>query len=144
MDSPPQFPAREAGTRPERHDAPQNDDQQRPGAGQLSRNGNPSLSAPTTELPDHQLASHPEVPPARHPVFTIAFVVLALYLGVIVVILPWRDAWLDNSLLDSFPTLHAVFANNFVRGLVSGLGVLDIWAAVSEAVNYRHTSAARH
>lgn len=140
MDSPPQLPAREAGARPERHNGPE--DQQSPG--QPSRNGNPGLSAPPTQLPDQQIAIAVESSRARHPVFTIAFVVLALYLGVVVVTLPWRDAWLENSLLDSFPALHTIFANNFVRGLVSGLGVLDIWAAVSEAVSYRRATAARN
>jgi hypothetical protein len=143
MDSPPQFPAREAETRAERH--PEHSQAGKPPqADEPSRNGNPSLSAPTTELLNHQLSAPAEPAPARHPVFTIAFIVLALYLGVVVVILPWRDAWVDNSLLDSYPSLHAIFANNFVRGLVSGLGVLDIWAAVTEAFTYRRTSTTRN
>jgi hypothetical protein len=94
-----------------------------------------------TAVPGEDAAAGPRS--HAHPVFTIAFVLLALYLGVVVVILPWRDAWTDNSLLDGYPTLHAFLANNFVRGLISGLGVLDIWAAVSEALRFFHAKTAK-
>jgi hypothetical protein len=38
-----------------------------------------------------------------------------------------------NSLLADFPTARAIFENLFVRGLVSGLGLVDIWLGISEA-----------
>jgi hypothetical protein len=34
------------------------------------------------------------------------------------------------------PELRAFVANGFVRGLCSGLGVLDIWIGFSEAIHY--------
>ena len=34
------------------------------------------------------------------------------------------------------PGLRAFVANGFVRGLCSGLGVLDIWIGFSEAIHY--------
>jgi len=35
------------------------------------------------------------------------------------------------------PELRAFIANGFVRGLCSGLGVLDIWIGFWEAMHYR-------
>lgn len=147
MDSPPKFPAREAEAREERNPSGRPEQQEAGPSGptEPSRNGKPSLSAPSAELPNNQLANPASnSAPSRHPVFTIAFIVLAFYLGVVVVILPWRNAWTDNSLLDAYPGFRAVLANGFVRGLVSGIGVLDICAAVSEALSFRRKDSAKN
>jgi hypothetical protein len=55
---------------------------------------------------------------------------------VILIIFPWRDEWTTNSLLIGHPGLQAWMASGFVRGLVSGLGLLDIWIGFWEAVHY--------
>jgi hypothetical protein len=65
-------------------------------------------------------------------------VLFCVYLGVLVTILPWWSRVWDNNLwIQSHPALAAVLHNGAVRGLISGLGLLDIWIGVSEAVNYR-------
>ena len=56
--------------------------------------------------------------------------------GVLLVILPWRPEWTDNHLLMGSPALRAFVANGFVRGICSGLGILDIWIGFSEALHY--------
>src|SRR5438270_12807377 len=110
MDSPPLFPAPEAELRGKDRttDLSDQQDAKPQPAGNPSHNGNHSLSAPTTDLASSSITSTGV--PARHPIFTVAFVVLALYLGVVMVILPWRDAWIDNSLLYSYPALRSLFA----------------------------------
>jgi hypothetical protein len=35
------------------------------------------------------------------------------------------------------PWLAAILHNGAVRGVISGLGLLDIWIGISEAVHYR-------
>jgi hypothetical protein len=65
-------------------------------------------------------------------------VLFCVYLGVLVLILPWwARVWDDNLYIQSHPALAAVLHNGAVRGLISGLGLLDIWIGVSEAVHYR-------
>jgi len=65
-------------------------------------------------------------------------VLFCVYLGVLVAILPWwKRMWDQNLWIQSRPALAAVLDNGAVRGLISGLGLLDIWIGVSEAVNYR-------
>ena len=64
-------------------------------------------------------------------------VLFCLYLGVLVAVLPWIRVWDNNMFINSRPELAAVLHNGAVRGLISGLGLLDIWIGVSEAVHYR-------
>ncbi len=65
-------------------------------------------------------------------------VMFCVYLGVLMMILPWWGrVWDNNMFIQSHPALAAVLHNGAVRGIVSGLGLLDIWIGVSEAVHYR-------
>ena len=65
-------------------------------------------------------------------------VLFCVYLGVLVMLLPWwTRVWDHNLLIQSHPAVAAVLHNGAVRGLISGLGLLDIWIGVSEAIHYR-------
>jgi len=65
-------------------------------------------------------------------------VLFCVYLGVLVMVLPWwAKVWDQNLFIQSRPALAAVLHTGAMRGLVSGLGVVDIWIGVSEAVHYR-------
>jgi hypothetical protein len=88
--------------------------------------------------------------PARHPegsryvgfelwmhrATVLMFGLVCAVVGVLLVILPWRPEWTDNHLLMASPGLRAFVANGFVRGICSGLGMLDIWIGFSEALHY--------
>jgi len=65
-------------------------------------------------------------------------VLFCVYLGVLVMILPWwPSVWDRNLFIQSRPALAAVLHNGAMRGFISGLGLLDIWIGISEAVHYR-------
>ena len=65
-------------------------------------------------------------------------VLFCIYLGVIITVLPWWTAlWDQNAYLLAHPNLWAVLRLGPVRGIVSGLGLLDIWIGISQAINYR-------
>lgn len=64
--------------------------------------------------------------------------------GVLLIILPWTPKWTDNVLLMSWPDLRPIVANGFVRGLCSGLGVLDLWLGFWEAINYHEKPTGGH
>jgi hypothetical protein len=57
-------------------------------------------------------------------------------------VLPWTLAWTQNSLILHYPNLRDFLGLNFVRGLASGLGLVDIWVGIWEAVHYREREAA--
>lgn len=67
-------------------------------------------------------------------------VLFCVYLGVLVMVLPWWPRmWDQNLFIEARPQLARFLHNGAVRGLISGLGALDIWIGVSEAVHYRET-----
>ncbi len=67
----------------------------------------------------------------------VVFVLCCLEIGLLLVVLPWTRIWTENSLLAGSPRLQVFTQLNFVRGLVSGLGLLDIWLGLWEALHYR-------
>ena len=71
-----------------------------------------------------------------HRVLILLFVFVCAAMGVLLVILPWRPEWTDNHFLLGSPGLRSFVSNGFVRGLCSGLGLLDIWIGFWEAVHY--------
>ena len=66
----------------------------------------------------------------------LLFVFLCATIGVMLMILPWRPEWSDNPLLLPYPTLRALVAGGFVRGLSTGLGALNVWIGFWEAIQY--------
>ena len=65
-------------------------------------------------------------------------IVVQLYLGLLIFALPWLHFWTDNSLFTYSPILLALGSSGFVRGAVSGLGLLNVYLACSEALRARH------
>jgi hypothetical protein len=89
------------------------------------------------------------MPPAQKPnrshrwlqrVWLVVFVLFCLEVGILLTVLPWTRLWTDNALLNGFPVVKQFLNFNFVRGIVSGLGLVDIWMGVLEAVSYRERS----
>jgi hypothetical protein len=56
--------------------------------------------------------------------------------GVLLIILPWTPKWTDTPFLLAAPTLRNVVSAGFVRGVATGLGILDLWVGFWEAIHY--------
>jgi hypothetical protein len=56
-------------------------------------------------------------------------VVLLFEMGALLLYLPWSMFWEQNYFLSHFPRLMPILLNPSFRGIVSGIGVLDILAA---------------
>jgi hypothetical protein len=93
---------------------------------------------------------HPHHPVPRWLERTERFVrvVLRLYFGLIVCYLPWsarvftffpwsQSLWDHNPLWDLFPTLGSIATTGAVRGIVSGLGLLNLWIGFQDAIRHR-------
>jgi hypothetical protein len=52
-------------------------------------------------------------------------------MGAILFYLPWTGIWEQNYFLVHFPSLMRVLLHPSVRGVVSGLGILDIFLAIT-------------
>lgn len=65
-------------------------------------------------------------------------VLLRMYIGLAVCYVPWsRMFWDQNPLFAQFPTLSVFAAHGAVRGIVSGLGLLNLWIAFQDAIRHR-------
>lgn len=67
----------------------------------------------------------------------LLFVFLCATVGVMLMIVPWRPEWSENPLLLSYPTLRDLATTGFIRGVVTGLGLLNVWIGFWEALQYR-------
>jgi hypothetical protein len=88
-------------------------------------------------------------PPARNhasdpaPVWLqrLSLVVLVLFcflVGAVLAVIPWSPRlWDHNGWLLGHPSLNALLNHGWVRGLVSGLGLIDVWIGISELLHYR-------
>ena len=67
----------------------------------------------------------------------ITFVMFCVWIGMLLVALPWTRIWTENSLLTGSPALRAFTQSAALRGAVTGLGFIDIWLGIWEALTYR-------
>lgn len=72
-----------------------------------------------------------------HRLSLVILVVFCIELGMLLAVLPWTPVWVNNGLLLAHPGLKAILQANFVRGVITGLGLVDIWIGIWEAVHYR-------
>jgi hypothetical protein len=49
-----------------------------------------------------------------------------LEVGLLLVVLPWSDFWEANYFATAWPFVRSVVNNNFVRGAITGLGVVNL------------------
>jgi hypothetical protein len=122
-------------------------------AGLETRSGSPPgvpADAATSEASPEALPARATEPPrsaSRRPISTLQvwlrrlgvllFVFICATIGVMLMIVPWRPEWSENPLLLTYPALHDLVASGFTRGLVTGLGLLNVWMGFWEALQYR-------
>lgn len=80
----------------------------------------------------------------------IFFIILCLLLGFYLILSPWDTIfgnWGDNYLLvyladkSGIPSLQRTVSSNWVRGAVTGLGVLNLIIAFWEAAHFKQSVA---
>lgn len=85
----------------------------------------------------------------------IIFIVLCLGIGIVLTILPWvpqgwwgLSDWGNNYFLylasrkDGSGVVHALISSGWVRGAVSGIGILNLGMAIWETINFGQTLGA--
>ena len=104
----------------------------------------PVSAAVVDPVPDSSLPPAPARPaPQRIPRWLergelFLRVLLRMYIGLAVCIAPWWHMfWDQNPLFLRFPTFGTYAAHGAVRGIISGLGLLNLWIAFRDAVRHR-------
>jgi hypothetical protein len=60
---------------------------------------------------------------------------LRMFIGLIVFCAPWWPGfWDQNPIFLRYPDVGIIAVNGAVRGLVSGLGLLNLWIAFQDAL----------
>ena len=59
---------------------------------------------------------------------------MLLEAGLLLILIPWSSFWERNYFAALVPGLGAFLGNAFVKGAVSGLGLVNVLAAVAELV----------
>lgn len=120
-----------------------------PGAGENHLQGSPILNSQTsssTETGPQLLTQVDRQPPSSVAIWIdrVALVIRVVFyieLGMLLTVLPWTRLWTENGLVASLPKLREILQMNFIRGLVTGVGLVDVWIGVWEAVRYRETKS---
>lgn len=65
-------------------------------------------------------------------------VIFCFYIGGLMTVLPWSPRYWDaNGWIIGHPEAANWLLRGWVRGLLSGVGLLDLWIGVSELLHYR-------
>lgn len=48
------------------------------------------------------------------------------------VLIPWSAFWERNYFVERSAAIAAIFTSNYTRGAVTGLGLINVWAALAE------------
>jgi hypothetical protein len=111
---------------------------QRPELSSFSLAPNPASTPASAPGPAPKPRQAPQrIPPWLERSELFLRVLLRMYIGLAICYVPWsRMFWDQNPLFVEFPTLGIYAASGMVRGLVSGLGLLNLWIAFHDA--FRH------
>lgn len=63
----------------------------------------------------------------------ILFILFCIEIGILLVILPWTPFWDNNFFFGLTPQLNGLWLSNYLRGGVSGVGLVNIWIGIGEA-----------
>jgi hypothetical protein len=66
----------------------------------------------------------------------VAFILFCFEIGLFLIFVPWSTLWETNVLLTYSFSLRNLVLNNFVRGAVSGLGVIDVLLGFLELAGF--------
>ncbi len=68
----------------------------------------------------------------------VVLVCFCFTVGIFLAWMPWSPVyWDQNAWIVAHPAVDAVLMRGWVRGLLSGVGLLDVWIGVSELLHYR-------
>jgi hypothetical protein len=62
----------------------------------------------------------------------LVYVAFFLEVGLLLVVLPWSGFWAHNYFVVEWPALEPLVTNNFVRGAVTGLGLVNLYAGFAD------------
>lgn len=99
---------------------------------------------PAEPIPLENVPGEPDKQPEKpalkgwfHRLTAVLFIIFCFEIGLFLLIYPWTDAWTGNYFAWAAPDTmqtqwHEFWNNAYVRGALSGLGVVNLWIALAE------------
>ena len=79
-------------------------------------------------------SAKPDGPRGRgHFLSQLCFVLFCLEVGFVLLLLPWTIFWDSNYFFLITPDLNGVWLSAYLRGAVSGVGLVNLWIGLGEA-----------
>ncbi len=88
----------------------------------------------------------PEAPPDEHRyrwyhvALSLVFIVFCLEVGLFLVVFPWSDYWERSFFFSMSPGLRVYWDNAYLRGAVTGLGLVNVYISMAEIFRLRRFS----
>jgi len=92
----------------------------------------PGSPLPESPVPVEQAPAAP--PQRRSRLLTICFAIFAFEVGLLLVVFPWMDSWTLNYFQGFNPSFESVWDEPTFKGLVTGLGFVNIYIALLEVI----------
>ncbi len=75
-----------------------------------------------------------------HKGFALLFIIFCMELGVVLLFYPWTQQWAESPIPALVAPLRGFWHSGYFRGAVSGLGLLNLWIALTEIFRLRRFS----
>jgi hypothetical protein len=75
-----------------------------------------------------------------HRLFAVLLATFCLVIGIFLLLFPWTPYWDDNYFLHLVPVLHRWWGNLYVRGAVSGIGVVNLYISLVDVFRLKRFS----
>ena len=62
----------------------------------------------------------------------LLIIALLIELGLLLIVIPWSVYWERNYFAQLSPAVYALMTNNYVRGAITGLGAVNLVAALAD------------
>ena len=72
-----------------------------------------------------------------HKTSAVVFIAFCLEIGFFLLIFPWTEYWEANYFAAFVPEWHRYWDNAYVRGAISGLGVVNLYISFVEILRLR-------
>ena len=72
-----------------------------------------------------------------HKTSAVVFIAFCLEIGLFLLIFPWTEYWAGNYFAAFVPEWHRYWDNMYVRGAISGLGVVNLYISFVEIFRLR-------
>ena len=86
---------------------------------------------PSPELPPDSPAAMPQRSVVSK-LLGLLLVIVCFEIGIFLIVFPWTDAWGQSSIPNWSLELLDLWENNYFRGALSGLGIVNVWISFLE------------